>query len=182
MVGRDEQLTELRGLVREHRLVTLTGAGGVGKTRLAVEVAANLADEFPDGVWLVELAPVGDPASVPDAVATALGITPKAGREITEDIVESVSGQRSLIVLDNCEHVLRAAADVAEALVTRAHTVQVVATEPREPAPGSRTRMAGPAARRRGRIHVAGGRAVRTTGPLGEPHVRPRPIPPTPRP
>ena len=128
MVGRDDQLTELRGLVREHRLVTLTGAGGVGKTRLAVEVAANLADEFPDGVWLVELAPVGDPASVPDAVATALGITPKAGRERTEDIVESVSGQRSLIVLDNCEHVLRAAADVAGALVTRAHNVQVVAT------------------------------------------------------
>ena len=78
-VGRDVEVKELIELVRAHRLVTLTGVGGVGKTRLAVQVAAELVAEFPDGVWLVELAPVGDPAAVPDAVATALGITPQAG-------------------------------------------------------------------------------------------------------
>ncbi len=127
-VGRDDQLRELREIVRGHRLVTLAGAGGVGKTRLALEVAAESAGEFPDGVWVVELAPVGDPASLPDAVATALGVTPMAGHTITEAIVLAVSGRRLLVVLDNCEHVLRAAADIAEAIVTRAHTVQVIAT------------------------------------------------------
>ena len=69
----------MQAAVRTHRLVTLTGVGGVGKTRLAVEVAAQLADEFPDGVWLFELAAVGDPAAVPDAIATVLGITQQPG-------------------------------------------------------------------------------------------------------
>ena len=78
-VGRDAEVKELTELVRAHRLVTLTGVGGVGKTRLAVQVAAELVGEFPDGVWLVELAPVGDPAAVPDAVATVLGVTPQGG-------------------------------------------------------------------------------------------------------
>ena len=78
-VGRDAEVAELAGLVRAHRLVTLTGVGGVGKTRLALQVAAELVGEFPDGVWLVELAPVGDPAAVADAVATVLGVTPQAG-------------------------------------------------------------------------------------------------------
>jgi predicted ATPase/class 3 adenylate cyclase len=128
LIGRNDQLQELRKLVLEHRLLTLTGAGGVGKTRLAVQVADDLAGEFPDGVWVVELAPVGELASVPDAVAAALGVTPMAGREIIDGIVEAVSGRRLLIVLDNCEHVLRAASEVAEALVTRTHTVQVIAT------------------------------------------------------
>ena len=79
-VGRDVEVKELAELVRAHRLVTLTGVGGVGKTRLALQVAAELVTEFPDGVWLVELAPVGDPAAVPDAVATVLGVTRRAGR------------------------------------------------------------------------------------------------------
>ena len=78
-VGREVEVKELAEQVRAHRLVTLTGVGGVGKTRLAVQVAAELVGEFADGVWLVELAPVGDPAAVPDAVATALGVTPQAG-------------------------------------------------------------------------------------------------------
>ena len=78
-VGRDVEVKELAELVRGHRLVTLTGVGGVGKTRLAVQVAAELVPDFDGGVWLVELAPVGDPAAVPDAVATILGITAAAG-------------------------------------------------------------------------------------------------------
>lgn len=76
-VGRHAEVKELTELVRAHRLVTLTGVGGVGKTRLAIQVAAELTDEFGDGVWLVELASVGDPAAVPDVVATTLGVTPQ---------------------------------------------------------------------------------------------------------
>ena len=98
-------------------LVTLTGVGGVGKTRLAVQVAAELTGEFADGVWLVELAPVGDPAAVPDVVATVLGVTPQAGMSVTASIVQALSGRRLLIVLDNCEHVLDAAADLVEAIL-----------------------------------------------------------------
>jgi predicted ATPase/class 3 adenylate cyclase len=126
-VGRDDQLRELRALVLEHRLVTLVGVGGVGKTRLSLELAADASDQFTDGVWVVELAPVSDPASVPDAVATALGIAAIAGQSIDEAIVNAVSGRRVLLVLDNCEHVLRAAADMAERLLTTAPTVHLIA-------------------------------------------------------
>jgi hypothetical protein len=78
-IGRDAQVAELASLVDTHRLVTLVGVGGVGKTRLALQVAAELAPAFFDGVWLVELAAVGDPASLPDVVATSLAVTPQAG-------------------------------------------------------------------------------------------------------
>ena len=78
--------------MRAHRLVTLTGVGGVGKTRLAMEVAARLADEFPDGVWLFELAAVADPAAVPDAVAAVLGITQQPGRRVAEQRGRRVGG------------------------------------------------------------------------------------------
>jgi predicted ATPase/class 3 adenylate cyclase len=126
-VGRDDQLEELSALVRDHSLITLTGAGGVGKTRLALELAAGCAEQFPDGVWLVELAPVNDPASVPDAVATELGIASMATLTITDSILNAVSGRRMLIVLDNCEHVIRDAGQIAEALATRTRTVHVIA-------------------------------------------------------
>ena len=79
LIGRDSEITDIQAAVKAHRLVTLTGVGGVGKTRLATEVAAHLADEFPDGVWFFELAAVTDPAAVPDAVAAVLGITQQAG-------------------------------------------------------------------------------------------------------
>src|SRR6201993_2352926 len=77
-IGRESEVAELQGVVKAHRLVTLTGVGGVGKTRLALEVATHLADEFPDGVWFFELAAVTDPAAVPDAVAAVLGIDRKS--------------------------------------------------------------------------------------------------------
>ena len=79
LIGREQILADVIELVRAHRLVTLTGVGGVGKTRLSIEVGASLADEYPDGVWMVELAPLTDPTAVPDAIATTLGITPTAG-------------------------------------------------------------------------------------------------------
>ena len=102
---------EVQAALRAHRLVTLTGVGGVGKTRLATEVAARLADEFPDGVWFFELAAVADPAAVPDAVAAVLGITQQPGKSVSESVAAALEGRVRLLVFDNCEHVLDAAAD-----------------------------------------------------------------------
>jgi predicted ATPase/class 3 adenylate cyclase len=127
-VGRETDRADLAALAGAHRLVTLTGVGGVGKTRLAVETARDLNDEYRDGAWLIELASIGEPDAVPDAVATALGITAKAGLTITESVIDAVAGRELLIVLDNCEHVLHAAADIADALTSSARPVTVMAT------------------------------------------------------
>ena len=114
--------------MRAHRLVTLTGVGGVGKTRLATEVAARLADEFPDGVWFFELAAVTDPAAVPDAVATVLGVTQQPGKTVSESVAAALEGRVRLLVFDNCEHVLDAAADLIEAILAHSATVKILAT------------------------------------------------------
>jgi predicted ATPase/class 3 adenylate cyclase len=127
-IGRESELDEVQAAVKAHRLVTLTGVGGVGKTRLAVEVAARLADEFPDGVWFFELAAVTDPPAVPDAVAAVLGITQQPGRSVAESVAAALEGRLRLLVFDNCEHVLDAAADLIEAILTQSATVRVVAT------------------------------------------------------
>ena len=105
-IGRESEVAELQAAVKAHRLVTLTGVGGVGKTRLALEVAAHLADEFPDGVWFFELAAVADPAAVPDAVAAVLGITQQPGKTVTESVASALEGRVRLLVFDNCEHVV----------------------------------------------------------------------------
>ena len=94
-VGRDVEVKELGEQVRAHRLVTLTGVGGVGKTRLAIQVAAELIPDFPDGVWLIELAPVGDPGAVPDAVASVLGITSQASSTVTDSIAQALSSRKA---------------------------------------------------------------------------------------
>jgi predicted ATPase/class 3 adenylate cyclase len=127
-VGREAELQEVVGLVRAHRLVTLTGVGGVGKTRLALQVAAELVHEFVDGVWLIELASIGDPATVPDAVATVLGVAAQDERRVTAAIADSLVGRRLLLVLDNCEHVLNAAAELIDAILARAANAKVIAT------------------------------------------------------
>jgi len=127
-IGRESELDEVQAAVKAHRLVTLTGVGGVGKTRLALEVAARLVDEFPDGVWFFELAAVTDPAAVPDAVAAALGITQQPGKTVGESVAAALEGRLRLLVFDNCEHVLDAAAELIEAILTQSATVRVVAT------------------------------------------------------
>ena len=109
-------------------LVTLTGVGGVGKTRLALEVATRLADEFPDGVWVFELAAVSDPAAVPDAVAAILGVTQQPGKSVSESVAAALEGRVRLLVFDNCEHVLDAAADLIEAILGQSTTARVMAT------------------------------------------------------
>jgi predicted ATPase len=109
-------------------LVTLTGVGGVGKTRLALELAARLADEFPDGVWFFELAAVTDPAAVPDAVAAVLGITQQPGKTVTESVASALEGRVRLLVFDNCEHVVDSVADLVEAILAHSATVKILAT------------------------------------------------------
>ena len=127
-IGRESEVAEVQAALRSHRLVTLTGVGGVGKTRLATEVAAQLTDEFPDGVWFFELAAVTDPAAVPDAVAAVLGITQQPGRSVAESVAAALEGRVRLLVFDNCEHVLDAAADLIEAILAASATTKVVAT------------------------------------------------------
>jgi predicted ATPase len=127
-IGRESEVAELQAAVKAHRLVTLTGVGGVGKTRLALEVAERLRDEFPDGVWFSELAAVTDPAAVPDAVAAVLGITQQPGRSVSESVAAALEGRVRLLVFDNCEHVLDAAADLIEAILAHSATVKILAT------------------------------------------------------
>ncbi len=127
-IGRESELDAVATELKSHRLVTLTGVGGVGKTRLATEVATRLADEFPDGVWLFELAPVGDPAAVPDAVAAILGITQQPGKSVSESVATALDGRIRLLVIDNCEHVRDAAGDLIEAILAHSATVKILAT------------------------------------------------------
>src|SRR5277367_1471280 len=127
-IGRESEAGEVQAAVKAHRLVTLTGVGGVGKTRLALEVAGRLVDEFPDGVWFFELAAVTDPAAVPDAVAAVLGITQQPGKSVSESVAAALEGRVRLLVFDNCEHVLDAAADLIEAILAHSATVTVLAT------------------------------------------------------
>ncbi len=127
-VGREMAVVELETAVKANHLVTLTGVGGVGKTRLAVEVAERLKSAFPDGVWVIELAPVGDPAAVPEATAAVLGITPQQGMSLTDSIAAALEGRSRLLVFDNCEHVLDAAADLIETILEHSSTVRVLAT------------------------------------------------------
>jgi class 3 adenylate cyclase len=127
-IGRESEVAEVEAAVRSHQLVTLTGVGGVGKTRLALEVSAHLADEFPDGVWFFELAAVTDPAAVPDAVAAVLGITQQPGKSVSESVAAALGGRIRLLVIDNCEHVLAATADLIEAIV--AHSVTYESSPP----------------------------------------------------
>jgi predicted ATPase len=127
-IGRESEAGEVHAAVKAHRLVTLTGVGGVGKTRLALEVAGRLADEFPDGVWFFELAAVSDPAVVPDAVAAVLGITQQPGRSVAQSVAAALEGRVRLLVFDNCEHLLDAAADLIEAILAASATTKIVAT------------------------------------------------------
>ncbi len=131
-VGREAELAELRRLLAVSRVVTLTGAGGAGKTRLAVQVAAGLADGAGDGVWFVDLAPVGDPDLVAVTVADVLGVRQEPGRAVADTLVEAVGARSLLVVLDNCEHVLDACAKLADALLRGCPNLALLATS-REP-------------------------------------------------
>jgi predicted ATPase/class 3 adenylate cyclase/DNA-binding CsgD family transcriptional regulator len=131
-VGRQEQLTQVRELLSENRLLTLTGAGGAGKTRLAIEVAGQLTGEFSDGVWYVDLAPITDPELVPLTVARELGLPDQPGRSTMETLTRFIADRQMLVVLDNCEHLLDASASLTNALLGAAAGLTLLATS-REP-------------------------------------------------
>jgi class 3 adenylate cyclase len=132
-IGRDTELAEVRTLVGSARLVTLTGTGGTGKTRLALQAAAELLDGSGDGVWLVELAAVSDSGAVAPAISEALGIARQPGRPVLEILLDALAPQDLLIVLDNCEHLIGACAKTADAILRRCPRVRLLATS-REPA------------------------------------------------
>ena len=132
LVGREDDVAALAALVRGERLVTLTGSGGVGKTRLALEVAADLLEHYPGGVWFVELAGVADEDSVAPAVLSAFGGHQVAGLHPLEQLAATLPDQPVLLVLDNCEHLVEPCAELTDALLARHATVRVVATS-REP-------------------------------------------------
>jgi predicted ATPase/DNA-binding SARP family transcriptional activator/DNA-binding CsgD family transcriptional regulator len=131
-VGREQALLEVKRLLSMTRLLTLTGAGGAGKTRLALEVARDLFGAYPEGVWLVELAPLSDPALTPQAVAEALGVREQPGRPLTDALTDHLWAKDSLLVLDNCEHLVDAAAHLAAALLGSCPKLRILATS-REP-------------------------------------------------
>ena len=128
LVGRDTDVDNVAELVREQRLVTLTGVGGVGKTRLAIEVGAELAEEFDDGVWIVELAGIGDPGAVPAALATVLGITTQSDVPLIDTVADTVAGRRMLLIVDNCEHLRDSVAAAVAAILGRTGHTKVLAT------------------------------------------------------
>ena len=131
-IGRQKQVEEVKALLGKARLLTLTGAGGSGKTRLSLQVAADLLTGDGDGVWLVELAALSDPALVPQAVADVLGIKEQAGRSIQGTLVEALKPKRLLLILDNCEHLVAACASLASDLLRACPDVHILASS-REP-------------------------------------------------
>ena len=127
-VGREAEMTKVRKLLRCTRLLTLTGAGGVGKTRLALQAAAEMLYEYTGGVWLVELAPLSDGELVLHALAVALDVREEAGRSLAETLASHLRGQRALILLDNCEHLVDASAHLAEHILRHCPHLSILAT------------------------------------------------------
>jgi predicted ATPase len=127
-VGRHCELKEVSEALKSYRLVTLTGVGGVGKTRLALQTAAGLVEDFPDGMFVAELAAVGDPGAVPEVVAAALGVIPQPGLTVTQSVASALEGRRRLLIVDNCEHVLDAVAELVSEILAGSATVKVLAT------------------------------------------------------
>jgi len=127
-IGREHELGQLRELAERHRLVTLIGVGGTGKTRLMTEVAAGLMDRFADGVWLCELAPIGDPELVPAQVARSLGVSEEPGRKPMDTLLDFLGTKSLLLLLDNCEHVIAAAAQLADLVVRRCPLTAILAS------------------------------------------------------
>jgi non-specific serine/threonine protein kinase len=131
-VGREREIAEIARLLGSTRLLTLSGTPGVGKTRLAVEVAESLLGRVPDGVWLIELAPLDDPGLVPKAVAAALGVREQPGQPLRETLLDALRPRRTLLLLDNCEHVVDACAGLADRLLQSCADLTILATS-REP-------------------------------------------------
>ncbi len=127
-IGRERDLEELKAHLAEHRMVTLFGSGGVGKTRLAAQVGAELLERYPDGVWVADLAPITDPESVPSVIAQALGANQAQGLRGDQAIPQWLKTKQLLLILDNCEHLVQSIAVLADAIHRNCPTVHVLAT------------------------------------------------------
>ena len=127
-VGRSRELAELAGLLGKTRLLTLTGSGGCGKTRLGLQVAADALEQFPDGVWLVELAPLTDAGLVAPTVATVLGLKEEVGKAVTQTLGDYLRDKKLLVLLDNCEHLLDGCAGLADAILRHCPGVRILAS------------------------------------------------------
>ena len=127
-IGREKEIAEVKLELAAHRLVTLTGTGGTGKTRLSLQVAADLLDQFPDGIWFVELAPLTDPDLISRTILSTIGIHEQAGKAPIELLKEYLYEKRSLIILDNCEHLIEASAKLTDLLLNAASDLKILAS------------------------------------------------------
>ncbi|MEJ7668432.1 MAG: tetratricopeptide repeat protein [Casimicrobiaceae bacterium] len=127
-IGREHDLTEVKKLLRTTRLLTLLGVGGLGKTRLSLQVAADVMDRYPDGVWFVELAALRDERLVAQAVASVLGVKEEAGRPVVEALVKYVKDRQLLLILDNCEHLVHCCAEFAKELLRSGSRLRILAS------------------------------------------------------
>ncbi len=127
-IGRQDEIAVIKQLLTQTHLLTLTGSGGTGKTRLALRVAAELLDTFKDGVWFVELAPITDPELVPHTVAGTLGVREQQGRSLISTLLDWCSDKEVLLVLDNCEHLLDACAQFADVVLRGTHDIRILAS------------------------------------------------------
>src|SRR5262249_41100652 len=131
-VGRERELVEIKRLLPGKRLLTIVGAGGIGKTRLALQAAAEVVDAYREGVWLVDLASLADPGLVPGVVAQVFGLRETAGKPLMRTLCGYLKRQQLLLVLDNCEHLLHACVHLVEEILHEAAALTVLATS-REP-------------------------------------------------
>jgi len=127
-VGREKEMEEIKQAILTHRLMTLTGSGGTGKTRLSLQVAADLLDQFPDGVWFVELAALTDPDFIPQTILSAAGIPEQTGRTVLQLLMDYLHEKKLLFVLDNCEHLIEASAKLVDTLLSNSSTLNIMAT------------------------------------------------------
>lgn len=127
-IGREREIADVSRLLFSSHLITLTGANGTGKTRLAIQIANTVSDSFADGVWLVDLAPLREPALVPQLTAEALGLRPNSDQPLLETLLKYVQSKQLLLILDNCEHLSEACAQLAQELLSQAPELRILAT------------------------------------------------------
>jgi predicted ATPase/class 3 adenylate cyclase len=127
-IGREGEIAEITKALESHRLLTLTGPGGIGKTRLSAQVAAQLLETFPDGVWFVELAPLSDPDLIPQTIHTTLGLVEQPGKNIQQILVDYLREKKTLLILDNCEHLVEACAQLTHTLLGHSPSLKILAS------------------------------------------------------